>query len=120
MIFSILFALKIAYTDLQFKRIENKDLSILLIFFMMHHRIHNYLISIIVLLFGFLFHKFLGAGDTKLLALILVTRLGKHGLSRAAILISLGCLITFLITLLFRKQRERIPLGPALVLGLFG
>jgi Flp pilus assembly protein protease CpaA len=120
MLLSILFAFKIAYTDLRYRKIENKDLSILLVLFVIHHRIHHYLLAGAILGIGFLFQKFVGAGDVKLLALVALSRDSQTGLSKAVSYIAIATFVTLVMGLLMKKRGERIPLGPAIAFGLFG
>jgi len=112
-----LMALKISYTDFRFHRISNRDLIFLVGFGSLTHRIHMSMAVTIVLILGIFGQRFLGAGDTKLLALIISLKANSTEMERSLSWIFFSLiLITFYY--LIRKERKQIPIGPALSLGL--
>ena len=113
----LLIALKISYTDLRYRKIHNSDLSLLFVAIIFNRQAHQLLGALLTIILGFILRRLIGAGDAKLLALIVLTKLGAEELW-----VSLIAMVTVAtITLTFflgNKKIRRIPLGPALSIGL--
>ena len=119
MIFLSIIAAKIIYTDLTKHKILNQDLTLILIISILHHRIYQYKFAAVVLIFGLIFNRFIGAGDTKMLALIVLMKPTWEMTLRSLQFISIGLLILAILYFIrFRKLRVRAPIAPALCVGL--
>ena len=117
MITYLLIALKISYTDLRYRKIHNLDLSLLFVAIIFHRQIHHFLWALLTVILGFILRRFIGAGDTKFLALIVLTKMGEEELRVSLIAVVIVASST-LIFFLGNKKIRRIPLGPALSVGL--
>ena len=117
MIAYLLIVLKISYTDLRYRKIHNSDLSLLFIAIIFHRQAHQLLLASLTIIVGFILRRFIGAGDVKFLALIVLTKLGAEEFRNSLIAIVTAATIT-LIFFRGNKQMRRIPLGPALSVGL--
>lgn len=112
-------AIKIAITDIREKKIKNHDLTLILIVSVLHHNIHQYRYALLVLIIGFFFLKFIGAGDIKLLSLIILLKTNLALTFKSLEYIGMALLIISVIYLLiFRTLRVRAPIAPALCVGL--
>lgn len=113
-------AIKIAITDIKDRKIKNRDLLIIFIILLIQHHIHQIKYAFLVLLIGLIFSRFLGAGDTKFLSLIVLSKTDLTATLKSFEYISfllLSILVIYLIS--NRKLRVRAPIAPALCLGLF-
>jgi Flp pilus assembly protein protease CpaA len=119
MIFLWIMALKIAYTDIREKRIKNHDLSLILLVSLLHHHLYQYKYAFLVLVLGFLLLKFIGAGDVKFLALIVLIKANATTTFRSLQFIASALAALALLYLaIHRNLRVRAPIGPALCVGL--
>lgn len=119
MLFLAILGMKISLSDLKSRKILNKDLSLIFIFSLLHHHIYQYRYALITILAGIIFSTWVGAGDSKLLALdiLLKPNLTRtiHSLAVVVVALFLTALISFL---RYRSLRVRAPIAPALCLGL--
>jgi len=119
MIFLVIMALKISYTDLRFRKIRNQDLGILVLVAILHHHMHQYLLSASILVSGLLLQKYVGAGDIKYLSLIILMKADFAQVRISIFAISAGLVITSGFYLLkSRNIKMRVPMAPALSVGL--
>ncbi len=119
MLFLIAMALKIVITDIKTKKILNHDLTLILVVAIIHHHKFQYKFAALTFAAALIFSKYLGAGDIKLLTLIVLLKPDLHRTlnSLSYILIAAAVLgLSYLIK--YRKVRMRIPLAPALCIGL--
>ena len=119
MFFFIFISLRIIYTDLRYRKIYNKDLIVILIVAALHHRLHYLAPAIVLLIIGSAVLKKVGAGDLKLLALIVAMKANYLELINsitAIVIASTALLIFYLIR--HRQLKIRVPMAPALCVGL--
>lgn len=114
-----LMALKIALTDLSKRKIRNIDLIIVLTIFLTREKCHLLFLPISILFFGVLFQRIIGSGDSKLLALIAFGKCDlAHFYKSFTLILFLASLISLVYLLKYRTFKTRVPLGPALSVGL--
>lgn len=119
MLFLSLMSLKIAITDFKTKKILNHDLTLILIVAILHHHKFQYRYAVIALIVGLIFSKFLGAGDIKFFALIVLLKPNLHSTVNSMTYIAIGAAILSIgYFIKYRNLKMRIPLGPALCIGL--
>ena len=112
-------ASKIAVRDFRSHKIYNHDLAAILIVSSLHHQIYQYKYAFLVLAIGLFLTKYIGAGDVKLLALVvLIHPDALSTYSSLAFCSGVAILICLIYIIRYRKLKFRIPIGPALCVGL--
>lgn len=119
MAFLILMAIKIAITDLWIHKIRNFDLLVILTYLLSQRKCHLILIPISIIVLGVLFQRSIGSGDSKLLAIVAFGKCDLvHFYRSLSLILFLASLISLVYLFKYRVFKTRIPLGPALSLGL--
>ena len=120
MLLLLILSLKISFTDIKSQRIKNRDLIILFSVVTLQHQIHQILYAIFTLSIGLVFSGFIGAGDIKFLALIVLTKPNLPSTFKTFEYVSYSMLAILVIYLISnRNLRGRAPIAPALCVGLF-
>ena len=112
-------AVKISISDIRHRKIKNHDLVALLIVGFLHRSIHQLVPALAILVAGVLLAKFIGAGDAKLLAIVVAFHSNFADTYRALILIAFAtALLVSFYLLRDRRLDMKIPFAPALCVGL--
>lgn len=119
MVFLIFMTIKIAITDIWIHKIRNFDLMVILIYLLSQRRCHLILIPISIIVLGVSFQRSIGSGDSKLLAIVAFGKCDQvHFYKSLTLILFLASLISLVYLLKYRAFKTRIPLGPALSVGL--
>ena len=119
MAFLILMSAKISITDICLHKIRNFDLVVILIYLVSQRRCHLLLIPILIIALGVSLQRSIGSGDSKLLAIVAFSKCDQvHFYKSLTLILFLASLISLVYLLKYRTSKTRIPLGPALSVGL--
>lgn len=119
MLFYIFMAVKISISDIRHRKIKNHDLLALLVVGFLHRSIHQLFLALAILVAGALLAKFIGAGDAKLLAIVVALHTSFADTYRALIFIAFAtALLVSFYLLRHRRLNVKIPFAPALCVGL--